>query len=603
MNKKAASSVSIVNRLTLLVLLLGAIALAALFISARIANETKGSAYMINQLGLLRMKSYQLLSLVPLKPDDYHYISLFTDIPLETEYQELLSRYELMDDFNQLQSEWRNQLATKIQNATSITEVRSEIVSFVAQVDRLVHAIDQKTEQQIETIRQVQIGFIIFIVLFLIALLYYLRQHLLSPLKHLMYLAESITKHDFKSRFQITHKRQDEFDSLGQAFNRMSDEIESQYSLLEQRVNEKTNELQTKNDIVTFLYRSIQQLHTQQPICERFLVILQNLEQLTPLSRFQIRFYESNDPEEYHLIRYDQDKKESYCQNQHCSACLIHSKPLPERVIKRSWYLQDNDEKYGLVTALQPEEMSLSEEQEQLITTVIEQMTMTLMLERQTEYQTQLLLMKERSAIARELHDSIAQSLSCLKINISCLQMQKSVTDEESERLLQTMRKEINVAYSQLRELITTFRLKVNRTGFLASLQDIIHEFNQKLGFQINLDYQLPLQIIDSQHAIHLLQIIREALNNIYKHAKATTVNIKFTVQDNHIMALTIQDNGTGLPQNWKKDDHYGLIIMKDRTELLQGFFNIDSAPNKGTTITITFKEHPEPTLIPVNLI
>ena len=84
-----------------------------------------------------------------------------------------------------------------------------------------------------------------------------------------------------------------------------------------------------------------------------------------------------------------------------------------------------------------------------------------LAIERQVDHQQQLMLMEERAAIARELHDSIAQSLSCLKMQIACLQMQGETLSSASQALVQQMREELNGAYRQLRELLTTFRLQL----------------------------------------------------------------------------------------------------------------------------------------------
>ena len=74
------------------------------------------------------------------------------------------------------------------------------------------------------------------------------------------------------------------------------------------------------------------------------------------------------------------------------------------------------------------------------------------------------------------------------------------------------MREELNVAYRQLRELLTTFRLKLTEPGLLAALESTLTEFNQRLGFAINFDYQLPAKCVNSHQGIHVVQIVREAL-------------------------------------------------------------------------------------------
>lgn len=588
---KVNGRVSIINRLILLMFLLGLIALVALSLSIRIANDTKGSANLINQLGLLRMKSYQLLTMVPLAPNQHFNLNIFTEEPLSLEHSELLNRYKLANDFKQLQARWLNDFIPKIRQAHSIEQIRVDINSYVNDIDHLVYAIDLKTENQISDISRLQLFFIILIVIFLILQIYYLRQHLFIPWMKLVRMATAISQHNFTERFPLRHDK-NEFDILGQAFNHMSEQVELQYSELEQRVSDKTAALQNTNDIVSFLYQATKLLHTAKPVCERFLIILHELEDLTPLSQFQMRFYETDDLERYQEISLDKLQKLPDCQNMACSACLIPSKPHKQGTTSLYWYLQDNNEKYGLLFAILPDNETLTLEQEQLIAGLVEQMTVAIALDRQIERQKQYLLMKERAAMARELHDSIAQSLSCLKIHVSCLQMQSDSFSPESITLLNTMRKEINVAYSQLRELITSFRLQLNQTGFYASLVELIKEFEIKLGFSITFNYQLPFNIINSKYAIHLLQIVREALNNIYKHAQATNVIIDFMISEQKNIIISVADNGIGIKNNDNKDNHYGLIIMQDRVDLLNGDLTIESKPNNGTKIIIEFENN-----------
>jgi two-component system, NarL family, nitrate/nitrite sensor histidine kinase NarX len=585
--KNATYRVSIAQRLIFWTFCFGFVGLLSLSISTTIIHDTTGSAHMINQLGLLRMKSYQLLAHIPLSLNAVE-TDIFSDISLTDKQQALLANYHLLDNFYYLQARWHNEVSHKMIQAQQAADVLVYVQYYVNEINALISAIDQKTEQKILFNSYIEVFFIILILLFLFAQFFYLRYSFSKPWQRLITMAEAITRHDFSYRFSRDRHIKDEFDLLGSAFNRMSEEIECQYQLLEQRVTEKTVELQQKNQIVMFLYNASKLLHTTLPVCKRFSMILMKLETLIPLSHFSIRLYETEDPEQEH--RNERKKPQTYCLKRNCDICFIAEKFNIQSADRRYWYLQNKTQKYGVISAYQNPKMPLTQEQEELVITLLEQMTITLELERKAEQQKSYLLMKERSAMARELHDSIAQSLSCLKIHISCLQMQSDIVNEESQQLLKTMRTELNTAYSQLRELITTFRLSVNSTGFYASLHDLIKEFNQKLGFTIQLDYQLPLQLVDSSQAIHLLQVIREALNNIYKHANASHVVISLEVKQQGNLFLTIQDNGRGFSEKGKKNEHYGLIIMRDRVELLRGYFDISSELGRGTKITVNYK-------------
>ncbi len=106
--------------------------------------------------------------------------------------------------------------------------------------------------------------------------------------------------------------------------------------------------------------------------------------------------------------------------------------------------------------------------------------------------------MEERATIARELHDSIAQSLSCMKMQVSCLQMQDEGMPESSKQLLSQIRNELNTSWVQLRELLTTFRLQLTEPGLRPALESSCQEFSARLGFPVKLDYQLPPRFVPS---------------------------------------------------------------------------------------------------------
>lgn len=86
--------------------------------------------------------------------------------------------------------------------------------------------------------------------------------------------------------------------------------------------------------------------------------------------------------------------------------------------------------------------------------------------------------MEERATIARELHDSIAQSLSCMKMQVSCLQMQGDALPTESRQLLGQIRNELNTSWAQLRELLTTFRLQLTEPGLRPALESSCQEYS-----------------------------------------------------------------------------------------------------------------------------
>lgn len=153
---------------------------------------------------------------------------------------------------------------------------------------------------------------------------------------------------------------------------------------------------------------------------------------------------------------YDTDDEENHqeftcqpdmtCDDKGCQLCPRGVLPVGDRGTTLKWRLADSHTQYGILLATLPQGRHLSHDQQQLVDTTVEQLTATLALDRHQERQQQLIVMEERATIARELHDSIAQSLSCMKMQVSCLQMQGDALPESSRELLSQIRNELNAS-------------------------------------------------------------------------------------------------------------------------------------------------------------
>jgi len=364
--------------------------------------------------------------------------------------------------------------------------------------------------------------------------------------------------------------------------------------VLEQRVQEKTANLEQKNEILAFLWQANRRLHSQAPLCERISPVLNGLQGLTLLRDIEVRVYDMEDEENHQEFSCH---SEINCDDKGCYLCPRNLPDLPGGGLTLKWRLTDAHNQYGILLATLPAGRHLSHDQQQLVDTLVEQLTATLALDRQQERQHQLIVMEERATIARELHDSIAQSLSCLKMQVSCLQMQGETLPKESRELLSQMRNELNTSWAQLRELLTTFRLQLTEPGLRPALEASCEEYSARFGFPVQLDYQLPPRFVPSHQAIHALQIAREALSNALKHAEATAVTVSVTQNDNQVR-LIVADNGRGVPDHAERQNHYGLIIMRDRAQSLRGDCQVRRRETGGTEVVVSFipeKPLPQP--------
>lgn len=583
MLKRCLSPLTLVNQLALIVLLSTAIGVTGMAISGWLVQGVQGSAHAINEAGSLRMQSYRLLAAVPLTQEDSPLLEEIERTAFSPELEVAAQRDGQQAQLKALQGYWHSQLEPGLKQAKSADSVAGDVANFVARIDTLVSSFDHSTELRVEQVITLQRAMAFFMAVLLIFTIIWLRARLLHPWKQLLAVARAVTERDFTRRAQISGRN--EMAMLGQALNTMSGELAESYAVLEQRVQEKTAGLEQKNEILSFLWQANRRLHMQVPLCERLSPVLNGLQNLTMLHDLELRVYDVEDEENHQEFTCQSDMS---CDDKGCHLCPRGLPPLTSSGTTLKWRLTDSHTQYGILLATLPSGRHLSHDQQQLVDTLVEQLTATLALDRHQEKQQQLIVMEERATIARELHDSIAQSLSCMKMQVSCLQMQDNALPDNSKQLLGQIRNELNTSWVQLRELLTTFRLQLTEPGLRPALESSCQEFSARLGFPVKLDYQLPPRFVPSHQAIHLLQIAREALSNALKHSAATAVTVTVSHHNNQVR-LTVQDNGCGVPENAERSNHYGLIIMRDRAQSLRGDCQVRRGDSGGTEVVVTF--------------
>ncbi|QMI05368.1 nitrate/nitrite two-component system sensor histidine kinase NarX [Citrobacter sp. RHB25-C09] len=583
MLKRCLSPLTLVNQVALIVMLSTAIGMAGMAVSGWLVQGVQGSAHAINKAGSLRMQSYRLLAAVPLNASDQKLLDEMEATAFSDELSRAAERDGQQQQLKALQDYWHSNLAPGLKQAATRDVVADDVSRFVAGLDRLVSAFDHTTEMRIERVVMVHRLMAIFMALLLIFTIIWLRARLLQPWKQLLSIARAVSQRDFNQRAQISGRN--EMATLGDALNNMSDELAESYSILEQRVKEKTAGLEQKNQILAFLWQANRRLHSQVPLCERLSPVLNGLQNLTLLHDIELRVYDLEDEDNHQEFTCQSDMS---CDDKGCHLCPREALPPIEGGRTLKWRLTDAHTQYGILLATLPEGRHLSHDQQQLVDTLVEQLTATLALDRQQERQQQLIVMEERATIARELHDSIAQSLSCMKMQVSCLQMQGETLPESSRNLLSQIRNELNTSWAQLRELLTTFRLQLTEPGLRPALEASCQEYSARFGFTVKLDYQLPPRLVPSHQAIHLLQIAREALSNALKHSHADEVCVAVVLKGKQVR-LTVQDNGCGVPENAERSNHYGMIIMRDRAQSLRGECRVRRRETGGTEVAVTF--------------
>lgn len=189
---------------------------------------------------------------------------------------------------------------------------------------------------------------------------------------------------------------------------------------------------------------------------------------------------------------------------------------------------------------------------------------------------------KERRRISRKLHDEVGQNLTAVKLNLNLLG--KSM---DKEKLGET-KILVNEILKKIRDLSHRLRPSVlDNLGLAQALNWLVSRFEETTGIKVKLNNQLEGEI-ESQKEILLYRIVQEALNNVRKHAQASSVNIKSYVT-NQSIKLTIIDDGKGFDsQKALKNAGLGLASIKEQVKACGGDFNLWSKQGRGTKIEIS---------------
>jgi two-component system, NarL family, sensor histidine kinase UhpB len=190
---------------------------------------------------------------------------------------------------------------------------------------------------------------------------------------------------------------------------------------------------------------------------------------------------------------------------------------------------------------------------------------------------------KERTEIGKELHDNVNQILGASNLYINTAMTDEEMRQELLERSTELVSKAINEIRKISKSLITP---GLREIGLIDSIEDIIDDMKYtKQELQIELDLQnISEEQIEDRRKLTLFRIVQEQLNNIVKHAKATRVLIRLSMEGVNTV-LTVADNGVGFDMSRHRKG-VGITNIISRAELFNGKVEINTAPGEGCTLT-----------------
>lgn len=593
---------SVLFRVGLAMGTLAMLSFASIVISAVIADDISGRANAVNVSGSLRMLTFRTLSEI-LQPEKrsqaLETMKIFERRLLGLERFVVAKSPEgapsVMAVHGVLQR-WNTHIRALEINAamgepSALKQVAHEIPDYVEQVDHVVYLIEIELENKARLLRVIQLVLLGCIVLISALAIWMLRRQLVLPLAQLLQAAKTVTQGSFSVR--VRHVSSDELGQVGRAFNAMVAEIASMYGHLEEKVEEKTRELTRTNQSLELLYRISQQLSASDLTLDKVQAAMREVEVALELGHSMICISE-NGQMPAHAVTGDltADELRALCGEPDCGWCFaraqedlsVQTQTRPLVVVP----IGDGDRLRGILPILLKDAAPLPQEKARILETVGHHVSNALINMRRTEEKHRLAVLEERSVIARELHDSIAQSLSYLQIQVT--RLEKSLErGGDTRAIADELKRGLNGAYRELRELIVTFRLRIDARGFNVALQETVAEFSAKLGFPVRLSNALSGIVLSGNEEMHVIRIIREALTNIEHHAAAKSASVNIAVDVDHAVAVRIADDGKGFDSHKTPANHFGVNIMYDRAAILDGRLDVDTAPGAGTAITLSF--------------
>jgi signal transduction histidine kinase len=196
-----------------------------------------------------------------------------------------------------------------------------------------------------------------------------------------------------------------------------------------------------------------------------------------------------------------------------------------------------------------------------------------------------------RKALVRDLHDIPAQTIQSVVMRIRIIQRQLERAPQDVPAELKSVEEMAMQATDEIRHVLFKLRpLALETQGLGAALQQLAEKVEKTYGQPVAVRIAPEVEMfLDENKQGALFYLIEEAVNNARKYAQAELIRVAAGVQNGSII-VQITDNGVGFDPNTKKDDgrdHFGVINMTERAELIDGALELASAPGKGTKITV----------------
>lgn len=514
--------------------------------------------------------------------------------------------------FATVQAQWQQLRPRWEQAAVPVPE--EQVDQFVAQIDAFVSAIEHRLDFWTSVLHAFQMGMAVVVVVAAMLMFYAAYLFVLDPVGRLSRGVQAIEQGDYTARVQIDST--DELGDLAAGFNRMAGQLQGVYAELEARVQQKTAALQTEQQRLAALYRVSALVSREQSLDGLAREFTAAMQDIAGADAALLRW--TDDTARRYLLLAAHDMPPDVIDAErclpagtcHCGQSQPGQQPQivqfhPSRadtatpaddacvragfatlisvpVAAQQRLLGEIDLFFRTPRNIDPQQNVLFEALAGHLAAAMESL-------RSAALEREAAVARERALLARELHDSIAQALAFMKIQLQLLRSAvKSHNARRVDNALDELDAGVRESLADVRELLLHFRTRTQEQDIEPALRSTLQKFELQSGVAVRLQFNGYGQPLDPDVQIQVLHVLQEALSNVRKHAGATVVSVE--VDSLPHWRFAISDNGRGYdPQAVLADAqaHVGLQIMRERAAQIGGTLRITSQPGRGTQVVL----------------
>lgn len=448
----------------------------------------------------------------------------------------------------------------------------------------------------------------------------HVKTRLFAPLTSLREWARSMRDGDLSAR--LPEPEYVELSALVKDINNLGDSLRSLSREMDDRVNNQTITLQRKTRSLEILYDVAARSNSAKNLDELLTTFLNTLTEIVYAHAGTVRLLTADNqmrlvgsvgleddiaesirfvPIEHCICAQEFSKNMILCEN-HFEQCqnLIGEKLFEgDKLENIAIPLRYQNTTLGIYN-LFVEKLGLSEREDikDILTNIGQHLSMAIEKSRWDEESKRVSIMQERTMLAHELHDSLAQTLASLRFRVSMLQKSLRQTDKkdnkEAQNELEQIRIGLDEANFELRELLEHFRIRMDERGLVPATEDLIKRFRSESNIQVFFQNECSNLKLPPMLEIHLLHIIQEALANIRKHSDAKNVRILMRCGDDVLFHVLIEDDGMGIDHDLgdsRPGEHVGITIMKERAKRIGANLTIESDSGEGTRVELELQD------------